>query len=128
MGLYNDLSQADKDILAAWERNLRGWINNNISRGIIEARALKSSLDASGGAGDILDSLDAAEIVPNSSGIAGAQNLTKEEWATLRAAGLNTFLTSYDTLTVRALAAKAAGPTAGSVSYTHLTLPTTPYV
>jgi len=113
MTTYSNLSQDDKNILGAWERNLRVWINNNISRGIIEARALKASLDASGGAGDILDSLDAGEIVPNSGGIAGAQSLTKEEWATLRTAALNSFLTNYDTITVRALAAKAAGPTAG---------------
>ena len=113
MATYASLSQADKDILAAWERNLRGWINNNISRGIIQARALKASLDAAGGAGDILDSLDVGETVPNSSGIAGAHDMTKAEWATLRSAGLNAFLTSYDTTAVRALAAKAAGPTAG---------------
>ena len=112
MATYASLSQASKDILAAWERNFRGWINNNISRGIIQARALKASLDAGGGAGDILDSLNAGEIVPNSGGIAGAQNLTKAEWTTLRTA-LNTFLTTYDTVGTRALAAKAAGPLAG---------------
>ena len=113
MATYASLPQGDKDILAAWERNLRGWINNNISRGIIEARALKASLDAGGGAGAILDGLNAGQVVPNSGGIAGAQDLTKEEWLTLRTAGLNAFLTNYDTLTVRELAAKAAGPTAG---------------
>lgn len=113
MGLYANLSQEDKEKLAVWERNLRGWINNNISRGVVQARALKASLDASNGAGEILDSLNAGEVVPNSSGIAGAHDMTKEEWATLRSAGLNTFLTSYDTLSVRELAAKAAGPTAG---------------
>ena len=74
---------------------------------------MKASLDASGGAGDILDSLDAGEIVPNSSGIAGAHDLTKEDWATLRTVGLGGFLTTYDTAGVRELAAKAAGPTAG---------------
>ena len=113
MGLYIDLSQSDKDILAAWERNLRGWINGIISRGTVEARALKASLDAGGGAGDILDSLNAGEVVPNSSGIAGAQDLTKEEWSTLRTVGLNAYLTTYDTVPVREVAAKAAGPTAG---------------
>ena len=113
MGTYNNLSQDDKDILAAWERNLRGWINGIVSRGTVEARALKASLDASGGAGDILDSLDAGEVVPNSGGIAGAQNLTKEEWLVLRNTGLNDFLTTYDTVGVRQVAAKAAGPTAG---------------
>ena len=113
MGLYVDLSQSDKDLLAAWERNDRGWLNGLISRGIVEARALKASLDASGGAGDILDSLDAGEVVPNSSGIAGAQPLTKEEWLTLRNTGLADYLTTYDTVAVRELLAKAAGPTAG---------------
>ncbi len=112
MGTYNNLSQEDKDILGAWERNFRGWINNNISQGIIQSRALKASLDASNGAGDILDGLNASQIVPNSGGIAGAQNLTKEEWVTLRGA-MNTFLTTYDTIATRALAAKAAGPLAG---------------
>jgi len=112
MTLYVDLSQSDKDILAAWERNDRGWLNGIISRGIVEARALKASLDASGGAGDILDSLDAGEIVPNSSGIAGAQDLTKEEWEILRTA-LNDFLILYDKIAVRELLAKASGPLAG---------------
>ncbi len=110
---YDDLTQNQKDILAAWERNTRAWVNITISKGIVEARALKASMDASNGAGDILDSLDANEIVPNSSGIAGAQDLTKEEWAILRTAGLNVFLSSYDNQAVRELAAKAAGPTAG---------------
>jgi len=113
MGTYAALSQADKDILEPWERNFRGWVNGHISRGVVEARALKASLDAGGGAGDILDSLNAGEVVPNSGGLAGAHDITKEEWATLRNAGLNAFLTSYDTAAVRALAAKAAGPTAG---------------
>jgi hypothetical protein len=112
MGTYAALSQADKDILEPWERNFRGWVNGHISRGVVEARALKASLDAGGGAGAILDSLDPGEIVPNTGGISGAQNLTKEEWATLRTA-FNTFLTTYDTLSVREHAAKAAGPLAG---------------
>lgn len=112
MATYASLSQADKDILAAWERNTRGWVNGIVSRGIIEARALKASLDAGGGSGEILDSLDAAEVVPNSGGLAGAHDLTKEEWETLRTA-LNAFLTTYDTAGTRQVAAKAAGPTAG---------------
>jgi len=113
MATYDSLSQADKDILAAWEAPTRAWVNGTISRGIVEARALKASLDAGGGAGDILDSLDAGEVVPNSGGLRGAQALTKEEWATLRTAGLADYLTKYDTIVVREIAAKAAGPTAG---------------
>jgi len=112
MGTYANLSQSDKNILNAWDRDFRGWINNNISRGIIQARALKAALDASNGAGDILDGLNAGQVVPNTGGIAGVQNLTKEEMATGIAA-MNTFLTNYDTVVVRAFAAKAAGPQAG---------------
>lgn len=113
MGLYVNLSQSDKDTLAAGGRDVRGWLNGIISAGINQARALDAFFKASGSAGDILDSLDAGEIVPNSSGIAGAQDLTKEEWLTLRTTGLDDYLTIYDTVAVRELLAKAAGPTAG---------------
>ncbi len=113
MGTYNNLSQSDKDILGAWERDVRGWINGIISRGIVQGRALKASMDVAGGAGGILDGLNAGEVIPNSGALSGAQDITKEDWATLRSAGLNTFLTNYDNTAVRALAAKAAGPTAG---------------
>ena len=112
MATYASLTQEQKDILSAWERNTRGWFNG-LSRQITEARALKASLDASGGAGVILDSLDIGEIIPNSSGIAGAHDLTKENWALLRSAGINAFLTEYDTTQVREVLAKANGPTAG---------------
>jgi len=110
--LYNDLPQEDKDLLAAWERNTRGWLNS-LARLLAEARALDAALEASNGPGAVLDGLDAGQVVPNSSGIAGAQNLTKEEWATMRQAGLQDFLLAYDTDAVRRVLAKAAGPTAG---------------
>ena len=112
MVTYNSLSQADKDVLSAWERNFRAWVGSTLAKGIVQARALDAARSASGGAQDILDSLDALEVVPTDSGIAGVQNLTKEEWATL-INGFNNFLATYDTLAVRQNAAKAAGPTAG---------------
>jgi len=111
--LYNDLTPEQKVILAAWERETRAWVNHTISVGIVQARALQASLNATDGAGDILASLDAGQIVPNSSGLQGAHDLSKEEWATLTTAGLDDFLVAYDTLAVRQLAAKVAGPTAG---------------
>ncbi len=110
---YDELPQAEKDTLAVWERNVRGWINSILSKGIIQARALDASMNAAGGAGSILDSLDAGEIVPNSGNIAGALDLTKEQWLTLRAIGLGGFLSTYDTVAVRQVAATAAGPLAG---------------
>ena len=112
MATYNSLTQDKKDLLAAWERNTRGWVNG-LARLLVEARALDAALNASNGPGAILDSLGASEVVPNSSGIAGAQNLTKTEWDTLRTAGLADFLSNYDTTGVRQVFAKAAGPTAG---------------
>jgi hypothetical protein len=112
MATYASLSQSEKDTLAAWERNFRGWANGIMATGIIQARALDASHGASGGAGDILATLDANEVVPNSSGIAGALDLDTVEWTTLVNA-FDTFLTTYDTVNVRQHLAKAAGPTAG---------------
>ncbi len=110
---YTDLSAAEKEVLAVWERNVRGWIHTIISKGIVQARALDASMQAPGGAGSLLDSLDAGEIIPNSSGIQGGLDLTKEQWLVLRSIGLGGFLNTYDTTAVRQVAATAAGPTAG---------------
>ena len=112
MATYASLTAAEKSIVEAWDRNNRGWLNS-LATLLIQARALKASADASGGAGEILATLDAGEIVPNSGGIAGAQDLTKEVIAALRTAGLDDFVTKYDTATIREYIAKAAGPTAG---------------
>jgi hypothetical protein len=111
MGLYVDLTQEEKDILSAWERNTRGWFNSAANM-LQQARALQASLDASGGPRDIITALDNGEEVPNSSGLAGAHKLTKQEWASLVAV-LDAYITDTDTTAVRQLFAKAAGPTAG---------------
>lgn len=110
---YDELTPEQKAILGAFERNFRGWVNSHISRGIVEARALEAAAASTGGASAILALLDAGQVVPNSSGIAGAHSLTKEELEAFIVAGLGDFLTTYDTVAVRRLAAKIAGPTAG---------------
>ena len=112
MATYNSLTQDKKDLLSAWERNTRGWVNG-LARLLVEARALDAALNASNGPAVILDSLGASEVVPNSGGIAGAQNLTRAEWDTLRNAGLGSFLSTYDKTAVRQVFAKASGPLAG---------------
>lgn len=112
MATYASLSQSDKDVLAAWERNMRGFANGILASGIIQARALDAHRTTSGGPQDILNTLDPGEVIPNSSGLAGALDLDTTEMATL-INGLTNFLTSYDTLAVRQNLAKAAGPTAG---------------
>ena len=112
MATYDSLTQDQKDQLAALERNTRGWLNG-LARLLVEARALDAAWAASNGGDAIVAGLDVGAVVPNSSGIAGAQNLTKEEWVQMRTAGLGDFLTAYDTDAVRRVIAKAAGPTAG---------------
>lgn len=112
MALYADLTQEQKDQLAALERNTRGWLNS-LATLLAQARALDAAWAASNGGDALVASLDAGQVVPNSSGIAGAQNLTKEEWVQMRNAGLADFLLAYDTDAVRRVIAKAAGPTAG---------------
>jgi hypothetical protein len=112
MALYSSLTPEEQSLLAAWERNMRGWLNG-LSRMVVEARALEAALNASGGPAEILALLDPTEIVPNSSGIAGAQDLARSEWDVMVTAGLNDFLLNYDTTAVRRVLAKANGPTAG---------------
>lgn len=78
--LYNDLTQEQKDALAAYERLLREWTmrqaqNNN------RADAVNTQYNANVSA--ILASLDAGEIIPNSSGLDGAVSLTKEDLITV---------------------------------------------
>ena len=111
MGLYADLPAEDKAIIEAWERNARGGFNS-MARMVNEFRALQAALDASGGPRDIITALDPGEEIPNTSGLAGAHSMTKQEWSDLVAL-LDGFLTSYDTAVNRRLYAKAAGPTAG---------------
>lgn len=112
MALYNDLTDEQKGIVSAWERNQRAWFNS-LARLLKEARTLQAAIDASNGVRSIVASLDPSEEVPNSSGIAGAHDLTKSEWNSLITAGLDDFLVTYDTPAFRQLLAKAAGPTAG---------------
>lgn len=111
MALYNDLTPEQQAILSAWERNARGFFNQLASL-IVAGRAIQAAANASNGPRDIVTSLDAGQEIPNSSGLAGAHDMTKAEWAALISV-LDNFLTTHDTDAVRQLNAKAAGPTAG---------------
>lgn len=111
MATYDSLTADEKQILSAWERNQRGWFNT-VARTLMEARALTAAIDASGGPRDLITSLDADEVIPNSGGLAGAHSLTKQEWSSLVAV-MDAFVLANDTPAVRELFAKAAGPTAG---------------
>jgi hypothetical protein len=112
MATYASLTASEKSIVEAWDRNNRGWLNS-LATLLVQARALKASADTSGGAGDIISSLNEGECIPNTGGIAGSQKLTKEVMTELRMIGLDDFVTKYDTPDIREYIAKAAGPTAG---------------
>ena len=111
MGLYADLTQQDRDLLAAWERNVRGWVNT-YARSLIEARVLVAAADATGGPRSIVSSLTAGEVIPNSSGISGAHDLTKQELAGL-VAFLDEVIANSDNDADQQLMTQASGPTAG---------------
>ena len=111
MATYASLTDEQKQILAAFERNARGWINSYASL-LAQARALIAAADASGGPRDIVTSLDNGEVVPNSSGIAGAHDLTKQELAAV-VGFFDEIILNSDNDADRQLFAKASGPTAG---------------
>lgn len=113
MVTFDELTPEQKNILTAFVRNFRGWVNSHIGRALVEARALDAAYDATNGAAAILATLNPGEKVVDGSGIAGVHVLTKEEIEAFATAGLQDFLTAYDTEAVRRLVAKIAGPTAG---------------
>lgn len=112
MYTYSALNDEEKALLAELEKQTRAWLNG-LARLLAQGRALDAAWEASNGGKAVLNSLNAGEVVPNSSNIKGAQHMTKEEWETMLSAGLEDFLTKYDTDAVRRVLAKASGPTAG---------------
>lgn len=112
MATYDSLSPEQKVLMAEIERQTRAFLGG-LSRLIVQARALDAAWATSNGGDAILALLDPAEVIPNSSGIAGAHDLTQAEWSVMRTAGLADFLTTYDNDAVRRVLAKAFGPTAG---------------
>ncbi len=68
--------------------------------------AFKSEYDA--GAAAIIATVDVGEVIPNSSGLAGANDMTQAQWTTFVTA-INTLLTTYNTTAMRQSYALAAG-------------------
>jgi hypothetical protein len=102
---YVDLSAEDKELLDTLVGQLRaqsGVINQYLAR----ARTI-SDLFVAGGS-TVVTSLDAAAVVPNKSGLAGAQALTKEEIEEILG-DLNQAMNAYSTTAKRALQVKASG-------------------
>ncbi len=111
MGLYNDLTEGQKSIVEPWTNNFRAWVGE-LARELMVGRALQASYQATNGTGDIIGTLDVGETVPNTGGLPGAQPLLDTDMVAL-VAGLDAFITTYDTVATRQRMAQAAGPLAG---------------
>jgi hypothetical protein len=106
MATWAELTQEQRDVYQAWERNLRAVageqarVNNHwdVINTVYNAQILA-----------ILADLDDNTVVPNSSGLGGAQALDSDaEAVTIMSHGQG-ILTNYNTTAHRQLWAKAAG-------------------
>ena len=109
MALYSSKTTAEKAVVEPFTNNFRAWAGS-LGRLMIEARVLKAAYEMTGGTQDIL--ADVTDSVPNTGGLNGAIALPIADYNALTA-GLNAFLTTYDTQATRERIAQAAGATAG---------------
>lgn len=105
MATYDSLTVEQKALLAEASNQLRAF-SGQINLLLRTGQAV-TDLVASG-AGAIVTSLDASEVVPNASGLAGSQVLTKEEVIEIYG-DINAALAVYSTAAKRQLQVKAAG-------------------
>ena len=80
MATYDSLSNSDKNVLQNMTNMCRAWCGEQ-ARSNNHADVINTDYNAQTSA--IISSLDAEEVIPNTSGLAGANNLTKEELITL---------------------------------------------
>ena len=80
MATYACLTQEQKDILQASTNLVRSWTGEQ-ARTNNHADAINNDYNAQ--TVTIINSLDAGEIIPNTSGLSGAASLTKEQYITL---------------------------------------------
>ena len=80
MATYDSLSTEDKAILQNMTNMCRSWSGEQ-ARTNNHGEAINTTYNAQ--VVTILSSLDAGEVVPNTSGLAGAASLTKEQVITL---------------------------------------------
>jgi len=103
MGLYADLSAADKAIVQNTANLLRAEAGL-LARMFNRVKAIADDTNATG----LVTGLDAGEVIPNTSGLAGADDLTRAEVVALYTL-LNGIRTTNDTAQNRAAIGKAAG-------------------
>lgn len=111
MATYASLTDEQKAIVRDQVNQLRA-LSGQIARTIVQGKVVQIAIDADGGLRDIVTSLDPAEVVPNESGIAGAQSLSRADLAALVAV-LDALITANDVQATRELLAQANGTLAG---------------
>lgn len=113
MATYDSLTQEQKDLLANFTNLARSWAGEQ-GRTNNHADAVDTSWNANISA--IVTSLDAGEVIPNASGLKGAQSLTKEEVTTLVShmqnmlSDMSSHTAGFNTAALRQVWSKAAGP------------------
>jgi hypothetical protein len=107
MATYNSLTQEQKNILGALATQTRAFAGV-LARANTIAEVLVDDWNAQVSA--IVSSLDPGEVIPNTSGLAGAASVTKEEIVNLFDTSLTNLLATYNTATARQLYVKLAGP------------------
>ena len=107
MATYASLTAEQKGILGALTTQIRAFAGE-FAKTNTKAEVLVDDWNAQ--VSVIVASLDAGEIIPNLSGLAGAASITKEELTVLVATQLSNLLASYNTDSARELYVKLAGP------------------
>lgn len=105
MATYDSLTLEQKNLLQAFLNNVRAWAGE-------QARANNHgdvhNTDYNAQASAIIASLNAAEVIPNTSGLSGAASIVKEDLVSV-VAHIQGVLTSYNTGPHRQLWTKMAG-------------------
>lgn len=107
MATYASLTPEQKDIVAGLTVQLRAFAGE-FAKTNVKAQVLVDDWNSQVQA--IVSSLDAGEVIPNLSGLAGAASVTKEELTSLVATSLVNLLGTYNTAAARQLYVKLAGP------------------
>lgn len=103
MAAYDSLSPSDKAVVQNAVNLIRAGAGE-LARIFNHINAIASDTNATG----LVMSIDVGDVIPNTSGLAGADDMTRTELVTLYNL-LNTVRTTNDNASFRAQASKAAG-------------------
>ena len=103
---YAELSQEDKDKMDYFTTLVRSF-NGEFAQSIHKVQAIKDYYDANS-VGPVLASVDAVELVPNKTGLAGAVDMKREDISAL-VGNLASLLSTYNTQALRLARVQAAG-------------------